>query len=216
MATDLSMAATDTITVSKSESGRLAQTDPSLLGQSSSTVQMTDLLDGNAILLVSLAKGLLGEETSRLLGSFIVARLWQAAMHRADRPEPDRPDFNLYLDEFHNYLYLPQSLDEVLAEARGYRLSLTLANQHLAQLSATTREALAANARTRVVFQCGQEDAASLGKEFAQTADWLLADGVHRASDSRQPARVRGQNTGRGELSTGPSGRRSVQPQNHD
>ena len=36
-ATDLSSAATDTISVSKSESGRLAQTDPSLLGRSDST-----------------------------------------------------------------------------------------------------------------------------------------------------------------------------------
>jgi len=158
----------------------LRPTMRNLLGQSSSTVQMRDLLDGNAILLVSLAKGLLGEETSRLLGSFIVARLWQAAMHRADRPEPARPDFNLYLDEFHNYLYLPQSLDEVLAEARGYRLSLTLANQHLAQLSPATREALAANARTRVVFQCGQDDAHYLAREFEPVFNRLSLQSLQR------------------------------------
>jgi len=66
----------------------LRPTMRNLLGQSNSTIQMSELLDSNAIVLVSLAKGLLGEETSRLLGSFIVARLWQAAMHRADRPEP--------------------------------------------------------------------------------------------------------------------------------
>jgi len=144
----------------------LRATMRNMLGQSTSTVRIPELLDGNTILLVSLAKGLLGEETSRLLGSFIVARLWQAAMHRADRPEPSRRDFSLYLDEFQNYVYLPQSLDEVLAEARGYRLSLTLANQHLAQLAPATREALAANARTRVAFQCGQDDAHYLAREF--------------------------------------------------
>ncbi|MEO6858223.1 MAG: TraM recognition domain-containing protein, partial [Solirubrobacteraceae bacterium] len=144
----------------------LRPTMRNILGQSISTVQLSEVLDGRGILLVCLAKGLLGEETSRLLGSFIVARLWQAAMHRADRVEEQRPDFNLYLDEFHNYLHLPQSLDEVLAEARGYRLNLVLANQHLAQLSASTREALAANARTRVVFQCGQDDAHYLAREF--------------------------------------------------
>jgi hypothetical protein len=151
-----------------------------LLGQSTSTVQMSEVLDRKAILLVSLAKGLLGEETSRLLGSFIVARLWQAAMHRADRAEAARPDFNLYLDEFHNYVYLPQSLDEVLAEARGYRLCLTLANQHFAQLSPTTREALAANARTRVVFQCGQEDAHYLAREFEPTLNRLSLQSLQR------------------------------------
>ncbi len=158
----------------------LRPTMRNLLGQSISTIQMSELLDGNAILLVSLAKGLLGEETSRLLGSFIVARLWQAAMHRADRPEIHRPDFNLYLDEFHNYLYLPQSLDEVLAEARGYRLSLTLANQHLAQLSPATREALAANARTRVVFQCGQDDAHYLAREFEPALSRLSLQSLQR------------------------------------
>jgi hypothetical protein len=137
-----------------------------ILGQIQSTVQPSELLDGRGILLVCLAKGLLGEDTIRLLGSFVVSRLWQAAMHRADRAEERRADFNLYLDEFHNYLHLPQSLDEVLAEARGYRLNLVLANQHLAQLSPSTREALAANARTRVVFQCGQDDAHYLAREF--------------------------------------------------
>jgi len=158
----------------------LRPTMRNLLGQSSSTVHMGEVLDRNAILLISLAKGLLGEETSRLLGSFIVARLWQAAMHRADRPEAARPDFNLYLDEFHNYLYLPQSLDEVLAEARGYRLCLTLANQHFAQLSPTTREALAANARTRVVFQCGQEDAHYLAREFEPVLTRLSLQSLQR------------------------------------
>ena len=116
--------------------------------------------------MVSLAKGLLGEETSQLLGAFLVARIWQATMSRASRPESWRPDFNLYLDEFQNYLHLPQSLDDVLAEARGYHLGLVLANQHLGQLGTTTRAALASNARTRVTFQCGQEDARYLAREF--------------------------------------------------
>ncbi len=152
--------------LNKLRSVLLRRTVRNMFGQSTSTVSLTHALDHQGIVLVSLAKGLLGEETSRLLGSFLVARIWQAAMAQADRPEELRPDFNLYLDEFQNYLHLPQSLDEVLVEARGYHLSLTLANQHLGQLSATTREALSANARTRVVFQCGQEDARYLAREF--------------------------------------------------
>jgi Type IV secretion-system coupling protein DNA-binding domain len=152
--------------LNKLRSVLLRRTVRNMFGQSTSTVSLTHALDHQGIVLVSLAKGLLGEETSRLVGSFLVARIWQAAMARADRPEERRTDFNLYLDEFQNYLHLPQSLDEILVEARGYRLSLTLANQHLGQLSATTREALSANARTRIVFQCGQEDARYLAREF--------------------------------------------------
>jgi hypothetical protein len=53
-----------------------------------------------------------------------------------------------------------------LVEARGYHLGLVLANQHLGQLQSSTREALASNARTRIVFQCGQEDARYLAREY--------------------------------------------------
>jgi len=83
-------------------------------------------------------------------------------------------NFNLYLDEFQNYLHLPQSLDDVLAEARAYRLNLTLAHQHLDQLRDSTRQALDANARTRVVFQCGQEDARHLAREFSPLSEHNL------------------------------------------
>src|ERR1700693_742759 len=137
-----------------------------IMGQPTSTIDFARCMDGGGILLVSLAKGLLGEETSKLLGAFLVARLWQAAMARAGRPASTRTDFCLYLDEFQNYLHLPQSLDEILVEARGYHLGLVLANQHLGQLSGPTREAIAANARTRVIFQCGQDDARYLAHEF--------------------------------------------------
>ena len=144
----------------------LRPTVRNMLGQSRSTIDLQKVMDGGGILLVSLAKGLLGEETSRLLGSLLVGQIWQTALGRAERPESERPDFNLYLDEFHNYLHLPQNIDGVLVEARAYRLSLILANQHIGQLSASTREALASNARSRVVFQCGQEDARYLAREF--------------------------------------------------
>ena len=143
----------------------LRRTVRNMLGQSRSTIAISEILDNNCILLVSLAKGLLGEETSQLLGAFLVSRIWQSVMARSSRPESWRPDFNLYLDEFQNYLHLPQSLEDVLAEARGYRLGLVLANQNLGQLPGSIREALAANARTRVVFQCGQEDARYLARE---------------------------------------------------
>lgn len=50
----------------------------------------------------------------------------------------------------------------MLAEARGYRLSLCLAHQHLGQLPRTMADALSANARTKVIFSCSPEDARAL------------------------------------------------------
>jgi len=144
----------------------LRPTVRNVLGQSRSTIDLHEVIDRQGILLVNLAKGELGEETSRLLGAFVMSRIWQAATARSRRPEMWRPDFNLYLDEFHDYLYLPQSIDEILAQARAYRLNLTLANQHLAQLHESTRQALTANARTRIAFQLGPDDARVVARDF--------------------------------------------------
>jgi hypothetical protein len=136
-----------------------------IVGQERSTIDVVRSLDEGGLLLVKVPKGTLGEDTSRLLGSFVVARVWQAALARAARPEPERPDCALYVDEVHNYLNLPTPLDEMLAEARGYHLSLCLAHQHLGQLPKEMREAIAANARSKVYFQLSPQDAAALGRE---------------------------------------------------
>ena len=88
-------------------------------------------------------------------------------MQRASLEEEERPDATLYVDETHNYLALPRSFEDLLAEARGYRLSLVLAHQHMGQLTKDVRDALAANARTKVVFTCSPEDALILERHFA-------------------------------------------------
>jgi hypothetical protein len=136
-----------------------------IVGQERSTIDIARILDTGRLLLVRVPKGTLGVDTSRLLGSFVVARVWQAALARAAQPEQARADAALYVDEVHNYLNLPTPLEEMLAEARGYRLSLCLAHQHLGQLPKEMRDALAANARTKLYFQLSQQDAHVLGRE---------------------------------------------------
>jgi hypothetical protein len=136
-----------------------------IVGQERSTIEIARILDTGRLLLVRVPKGTLGVDTSRLLGSFVVARVWQAALARAGQPEQTRADAALYVDEVHNYLNLPTPLEEMLAEARGYRLSLCLAHQHLGQLPKEMRDALAANARTKLYFQLSQQDAQTLGRE---------------------------------------------------
>ncbi|MET9036954.1 type IV secretory system conjugative DNA transfer family protein [Streptomyces mirabilis] len=133
-----------------------------------STFHLSDVLDGG-ILLARLPKGALGEETTRLLGSFIVAKTWQAAAARARTPERDRIDASLYVDEAHNFLTLPYPLEDMLAEARGYRLSMALAHQNLAQLPRDLREGISANARNKVFFNASPEDANVLERHTLPT-----------------------------------------------
>jgi hypothetical protein len=127
-----------------------------------STFDMARVLDGGGLCLARLPKGILGEETAQLVGSFIVARTWQAAARRARLPEHARADAGLYMDEAQNFLNLPYPLEDMLAEARAYRLAVTMAHQNLAQLPPDLRQGISANARSQVIFSVSPEDAADL------------------------------------------------------
>jgi hypothetical protein len=136
-----------------------------IVGQPRTTLDIPRALNEGRLLLARLPKGTLGEDTSRLLGSMIVARVWQAALARAAVAQEQRADAALYVDEVQNFLNLPTPIPDVLAEARGYRLSLVMAHQHLGQLTRELREGIAANARTKVYFQVSREDAQALERE---------------------------------------------------
>ncbi len=138
-----------------------------VLGSATSSFDIgTDVLDGG-LLLARLPKGALGEDSCRLLGSFIVAKVWQTATARARHGQAARRDAALYLDEAQNFLTLPGSIGDMLAEARGYRLSVVAAHQHLGQLPRELRDALSANARNKVFFNCSPEDAHVLERHVA-------------------------------------------------
>lgn len=127
-----------------------------------STVDLPTLFDTGHLVLLRLPKGRLGEDTSSLIGSFALAATWQAVTARIHTPEHQRKDLCAYVDECQNFLNLPGSLEDMLAEARGYRLGLTLAHQELGQLPADLRKAVSANARTKVYFSASPDDAVSL------------------------------------------------------
>lgn len=137
-----------------------------IVGQDKPKLDIPKLIDEGGLLLVRIPKGTLGEGTSRILGAFVVARVWQACMKRVERDESERTPVGLYVDEMHNYLALPRSFEDMLAEARGYGLSLVLAHQHLGQLPRDMRNALGANARNKIVFTCSPEDATALERHF--------------------------------------------------
>ena len=129
-----------------------------------SAINLTTVLDRGGLLLVRIPKGVLGEETTRLVGSLILAQTWQAATARAHRPQDERPDASILIDECHNFLNLPYRIEDMLAEARGFRVGLTLAHQNLAQLPAELREGINTNARNKIMFSVSPDDAAHLAR----------------------------------------------------
>ncbi len=139
-----------------------------VIGQAAPGFDLASVFTERKMLLVSLAKGLVGPEAASLLGSLVVSQLWQAALGRAALPVQARHPVMVYIDEFQDYLHLPTDLADVLAQARGLGVGLTLAHQHLAQLPAAMRSAVLANARSRVCFQMGSEDARLIASSSAE------------------------------------------------
>ncbi len=150
-----------------------------IIGQTHSTINMREIMDGQKIFIANLAKGRIGEDNSRLLGALLVTKLQLAAMSRVDIPEESRKDFFLYIDEFQNFA--TESFVNILSEARKYRLALILSHQYIAQLGtgdqAQVRDAVFGNMGTMVVFRVGAEDAELLEKEFSP--DFILQDFVN-------------------------------------
>jgi len=140
------------------------------MGYPKSSFDMRNILDGG-VLLARLPKGTLGEETSRLMGSLILAKVWQAATARAGIPTGHRRDASIYLDEAQNFLTLASSLDTMLAEARKYRLSMVLSHQDLAQFPRDLLAAVSANARNKLYFSCSPEDAHTLARHTLPELD---------------------------------------------
>jgi hypothetical protein len=137
-----------------------------ILGQPRSTIDLRRIMDRGQVLIINLSKGRTGEDASSLLGSLLITSLQLAAMSRADVREDQRPDFHLYVDEFQHFA--TESFATVLSEARKYRLSLTLANQYLAQMDDATAAAVFGNAGSLLSFQVGAGDAETLAAQLGE------------------------------------------------
>jgi hypothetical protein len=145
-----------------------------IVGQVEPRFRIDEVFSKRKIVLVSLAKGLIGPEAAALLGSLFVAELWQAVLGRGRVPVERRHPVVVYADEFQDYVHLPTDMADALAQARGLGVGLTLAHQHLAQLPGNLKAAVLANARSRVCFQLSGDDAqaiARLAGDLLQASD---------------------------------------------
>jgi len=140
-----------------------------IIAQQESTLDFRKIMDEKKILLVNLSKGKIGEINSHLLGMIIVGKLLMAALSRTDLEEDQRNDFYLYIDEFQNFT--TDSISQILAEARKYRLCLTIAHQYIGQLSEDISKAVFGNVGSMSAFRVGAEDAEFLQKQLTPVFD---------------------------------------------
>ncbi|MER0445979.1 TraM recognition domain-containing protein [Streptomyces sp. Edi4] len=136
-----------------------------IIGQSQSTIDMREVIRGNKILLVNLGRATEGKETAGLLGSLILNYVWSAVQGGA--ANPNNPTM-LYLDEFQDFLNLPIAPADMFAQARSLGLAMTVAHQHIGQLSKELQEATSTNARSTVVFQTSADEAKHFARQFGR------------------------------------------------
>ena len=135
-------------------------------------LRIRQIMDKGQVLLVNLAKGRIGDDSSSLLGGLLVTAIGLAAHSRADMAEAERRDFFVYIDEFQSFTTL--AMAGMLSELRKYRVGFTIAHQYIHQLEPDIRHAVFGNVGSVVSFRVGAEDAPYLVREFHER--FALAD----------------------------------------
>ena len=125
-----------------------------ILEQPKSTIDFDDIINSGKILICNFSKGLIGEDTSELLGTAILAKLQLASLKRARIAQSDRKPYYLYVDEFQNFATV--SFVQMLSESRKYKLYLTMAEQSTSQQSDRDMvNVILANVGTVICFRTG-------------------------------------------------------------
>lgn len=137
-------------------------------------LRVRTLMDEGKILIVNLAKGKLGSDTTRILGALLVGVVSHAAFMRVSISESARRPFFLYVDEFQHFT--TETVVSMVSELRKYGVGLILAHQHLHQLPENMRHAVLANMGTVIVFRVGALDAPLMARHMANmfTVDDLV------------------------------------------
>ena len=146
------------------------------LGQAVPSFDLGEMFSRRRIVLVSLNKGVLGAESARLLGSLLVGQLWPLILARAAVEPSRRHVVSVFIDEVQDYLSLPGSLADALAQARSLGAAFHLAHQYRGQLPAVLKVGIDANARNKIIFSLSAADAAELARQAIdlEAADFQL------------------------------------------
>lgn len=135
-----------------------------MLDQKNGRFRLRDLFRENKIVLVPLNEGLIGPGTASLLGSLIVADIWQATQERAGDSSAAKNPATIYIDEAPRFLNLPVSMADALAVSRSLGVGWFLAAQFRSQFPPGLARAVDMNARSKIQFATEYEDARDTAK----------------------------------------------------
>lgn len=95
------------------------------------TINLVEAVNQKKVILFDLGKGAIGKKEGAAFGRLVIGMLMGMAFRRENLKKEDRVPCALVIDECHNFI--SESMEEILTEARKYRLLLTLAQQTAGQ-----------------------------------------------------------------------------------
>jgi DNA helicase HerA-like ATPase len=134
-----------------------------IFGQQQS-ISFEQCMNEKKIVLCNLSKGVIGEDVSTVLGSFLITIIQATAMRRAIIPVPERTPFYLYIDEAHSFV--SSTFATMLSQIRKFGVGVFLTHQYLDQLEPETKSAILGNVGTVICFCLGLTDAKTMAHEF--------------------------------------------------
>jgi hypothetical protein len=141
-------------------------------------LDLFEAMNRGSIILINTAKDLLKQEGCEILGRFFIALICQAAQERASIPEDRRRSTFVYIDEAHDYF--DESIENLLNQARKYKVGLVLAHQNLDQFEMRLRSTVAASTSIKVVGGLSAKDTGAFAKEMYCEQEFLQGMRKHR------------------------------------
>lgn len=98
-----------------------------------STIDLAKAIREKKLIVFNLSKGILTRDYSAFFGKLIVSLVLLQAMKNATEidKEKERPQIDIFIDEFQNFI--TPAVNEIVAEARAYGVRLTVATQMIGQ-----------------------------------------------------------------------------------
>jgi hypothetical protein len=143
-----------------------------ILSSTRNSVNFDQALQDGSMIFIHTSKEYLGEEGSHIFARLMVALLGQALIRRAAVAPDARTPAYIYIDEAEGVV--DQTLVRLLAQARKYKGAITLAHQHLDQLTASSRAGILANTSIKLAGGVSVKDAGVLAAEMRTKPDFIL------------------------------------------
>jgi len=137
-------------------------------------LDMRRALDSGKVILINTAKARLKSEWSSIFGRYMIAIIRQAAFLRADTPEHLRRPAFVTIEEA--YEYFDENIDDLLKQARKYKVALTLINHTTEQLkTGGLKGSIIGMPALRFTGELSAADAAVFAPEMKTTPQFLMS-----------------------------------------